>query len=360
MSYDPFSRGPHPVGVITFRSQDPARKRDLPLEIWYPATAAHRGQDLAEASQANYQPMPMAPPSLQAAVRDAEALAGPHPVVAFSHGFAGHRCQSTFLCTHLASHGYLVVAPDHVGNTTLDVMTQAMKLYQEGGGMPGHEDMLEPIQEIAALRPGDVGQALDAVLKTGAPGAPEADASRVGVSGHSFGGWTTLMTAGADERIRAAVPLAPAGGSTDLPVDPFADSMQLDWNREVPTLYIVSDRDSVLPLRGMHELYEKTREPRRMVVLENADHQHFCDNAEQIHELMRAMPMPGLSAGDVAFGKDMAPFSELTPAEAAADAVRGLTLAHFDAVLGERAEAGDWLAEAVARLADRGVDVSAH
>jgi len=34
--------------------------------------------------------------------------------------FGGHRRQSTFFCTHLASHGYVVAAADHTGNTTLE------------------------------------------------------------------------------------------------------------------------------------------------------------------------------------------------------------------------------------------------
>lgn len=42
------------------------------------------------------------------------------PVVAFSHGFAGVRYQSPFLTERLATHGYVVVAPDHRDNTFLD------------------------------------------------------------------------------------------------------------------------------------------------------------------------------------------------------------------------------------------------
>ena len=38
------------------------------------------------------------------------------------------------------------------------------------------------------------------------------DEDRIGMSGHSFGGWTTLKTVEKDTRIKAIVPLAPAGG----------------------------------------------------------------------------------------------------------------------------------------------------
>ncbi|NNL64981.1 MAG: hypothetical protein HKP30_01935 [Myxococcales bacterium] len=354
MRYDPFARGPHPVGVVTLSSKDALRERELPLEIWYPAHPDQRGRDLDPASQAKVQPMPAAAPLGQAAVRDVPSAPGPHPVVAFSHGFAGHRCQSTFLCTHLASHGYVVVAPDHVGNTTVDVMTQAMQMLQEQGKIPGPEELSHRIQEIADLRPGDLGHALDRVLSGSVALLGEVDASRVAVTGHSFGGWTTLMTTGLDRRIRAAVPLAPAGGETDLPSNPFESDRLLAWDRDVPTLYLVADRDSVLPLRGMHQLYADTRGPRRMVILEDADHQHFCDNAEQVHELMRAMPLPGI-AGSAALKSKMAPFAELTPAGQTEQAIRGLTLAHFDAVLNAREEACELLADVGGVLAALGL-----
>ena len=43
-----------------------------------------------------------------------------------SHGFGGHRRQSTHFCTHLDSHGYVVAAPDHLGNTTMETMAWAL------------------------------------------------------------------------------------------------------------------------------------------------------------------------------------------------------------------------------------------
>src|SRR6185369_5476378 len=96
-------------------------------------------------------------------------------------------------------------------------------------------------------------------------------------AGHSFGGWTTLAVAGRDRRIRAALPLAPAGGGSELPVQQLRESLDLDWDRDVPTLFIVADRDTLLPLSGMHELLERTQATKRMVILKNADHMHFCD-----------------------------------------------------------------------------------
>ena len=43
----PSERGSAPVGVKTLEVRDDARAgRTLPVEVWYPADEAHRGQDL--------------------------------------------------------------------------------------------------------------------------------------------------------------------------------------------------------------------------------------------------------------------------------------------------------------------------
>jgi predicted dienelactone hydrolase len=36
-----------------------------------------------------------------------------YPLIIFSHSSGGHRRSATFLCVHLASHGYVVAALDH-------------------------------------------------------------------------------------------------------------------------------------------------------------------------------------------------------------------------------------------------------
>ena len=44
---------------------------------------------------------------------------GPYPLIVFSHGNGGLGVQSFFLTEYLASHGYVVVCPDHTGNSLL-------------------------------------------------------------------------------------------------------------------------------------------------------------------------------------------------------------------------------------------------
>jgi predicted dienelactone hydrolase len=352
MTYDPFRRGPFPVGVRTVDMTDPARQRPLTIELWYPATDAHAGQDLAAASQDTYDLLPGFPPASQEAMRDAALRAGTFPLVAFSHGFGGHRRQSTFLCTHLASHGYVVAAVDHTGNTVIDMM-QAMMAVQMGGDMP---DPTNVISEFIAARPADIQFMIDHVLD-GTAGELRSviDPERIGMTGHSFGGWTTLAVTARDRRIRAALPLAPAGGASPLPVEPLRDALTFNWGRDVPTLYLVADNDSLLPLPGMHELLGRTPATKKMVILQNADHMHFCDRVEEIHELFRMMPPPGEFER---VAKNVRPIAELCPGEHAYAFVRSLGLAHMDAHLKGDESAARFLAGDIrGTLAARGVGV---
>ena len=105
--------GPHVVGIMETVWDE------VPVEVWYPATAAS-GQPAAY-DMRNWLPaetreaIPVASPTTftMNAYRGAAALPGSYPIVLFSHGFGGYRLQSSFLMTHLASWGFIVIAPEH-------------------------------------------------------------------------------------------------------------------------------------------------------------------------------------------------------------------------------------------------------
>lgn len=343
MAYDPFARGPFPVGVRTVELIDAARdNRALPTEIWYPAAAEHAGSDLAEDTRDRYELLPGFPGSWQLAVRDAAAADGaPFPAVVFSHGFGGHRRQSTFFCTHLASRGYVVLSADHIGNTIHDMIAGAGKTPYKT-----YERAIVP-------RPLDVSFTIDRLL-AGIDGVPAVDGERLGVCGHSFGGWTALAASCRDARLKGALLLAPAGGASSVGGDRLQEFIDFAAGASVPAYVIAAERDTVLPLAGVRGLYERIVAPKTMVVINNADHMHFCDAARRVHELFRQMPNPatGVVAGTVP------PFSELCPAEHAYDVIKSLGLAHLDATVLGSAEGTDFLAGNLAAVfGNRGIDV---
>lgn len=83
--YDPFARGPFPVGVRTISARDTTRERLYSCEIWYPASAQHVGQDMAPATQDVFTAPSGETRRRQMAVRDAVAQSGTYPLILFSH-----------------------------------------------------------------------------------------------------------------------------------------------------------------------------------------------------------------------------------------------------------------------------------
>jgi dienelactone hydrolase len=346
--YDPFVRGRFPVGVRTIDAFDAVRGRLFPCEIWYPAAEQHGGQDIGPGTQDFFTAPSSDTPRSQMAVRNAAAQPGTYPLIIFSHGTAhGARLMATFLCTHLCSHGYVVAALDHSEVTAVEL---ARKDGETG------EQTAARVEGWIANRVPDIRFLLDHLL-----GGPtwdaeiELDSTQIGIVGFSFGGWTALAAPAVESRIRAVVALAPGGSSQPKP-GIIPAKLTFNWDRDVPTLYLVAEHDTMTPLAGMYELFERTPATKQMVVLRRADHAHFLDNVEQAHEAVRTMSWPKALAW---IPKEMRPIAELCSGEQAHLFVRGLTLCHLDAVLKRQSEAQRFLVgDLEAELAVRGVDCS--
>src|SRR5262245_58530891 len=347
--YDPFIRGRFPVGARTIQGLDTARDRLFPCEIWYPAAAQHAGQDLAPGTQDIFTVPSSAAQRSQLAVRNATARPGSYPLIIFSHSSGGNRQQSTFLCTHLSSHGYLVAALDHS-----EVV--AAELARKDGETD--KQKTARVEAWIKNRAPDIRFLLDHLLNdTVWESEARFDPGRIGIVGHSFGGWTALATTEVEQRISDVVALAPGGNSQPKP-GIIPGKLTFTWGRNVPTLYLVAENDVPIPLAGMYELFERTPATKQMVILRRADHMHFMDNVEEMHEIVRKMPFTGESAW---IPKEMRPIEELCSGAQAHLFVRGLTLCHMDATLMGREEAQGRLIGAIeSELAKRGVDVIAH
>jgi len=229
--YDPFARGPFPVGVQTQSWNDEVRGRTLTVEIWYPCTDDYRGLDVDPATMDWFEPgwatdgestpERYAP---QQAVRDAErrTMEQPAPLVLLIHGWAGFRRESTFVGSHLASHGYVVVSPDVVGTTFAEV--NAFLAQQEPLGDP--EDLLRHARDNAEVRVGDVSFLIAQSMSR----LPVRD-ERVGVTGASFGGYSSLVSPTADPRVAAIAAMCPA--NDDSPIvkgsEVFNDLILAPW-----------------------------------------------------------------------------------------------------------------------------------
>jgi dienelactone hydrolase len=335
--------------VCTFTARDDSRDRVFPCEVWYPAATKYAGQDLTPETQDCFSIRAIE--RRQMAVRDADVQAGYYPLIIYSHHSGGHRCAATFLCTHLSSHGYVVAALDHS-----EVIAPELARPQA----ETEEQKRLRWQAVIASRVPDVRFLLDHLLCSGQwQSQAKIDPERIGIAGHSFGGWTALATPEIDPRIQAVVAMAPGGASNPRP-GILPAKLTFQWGREVPTVFLAAENDVPILLAGMYELFDRAPQPKQMVILRQADHLHFIDNVEQEHEAFRTTPL-SLPAEVTQMQSEMRPITQLASGEQAHLWVRGLALAHMDAFLKHQDEAHQFLAGDIeSELARRGVDVILH
>src|SRR5687767_13111285 len=92
----PATAGTRPVGVSTLAVEDPARDRELPVEVWYPAAARSEEEPVVYKVRAGGATAARLRSPL-GAHRDAKADAGAHPVVLLSHGAGSSRFANVSL-----------------------------------------------------------------------------------------------------------------------------------------------------------------------------------------------------------------------------------------------------------------------
>lgn len=161
--------------------KDDRRDRELPLKIYYPQES------------------------------------GSFPAIVFSHGTGGSKESFAHLSSFWASHGYICLHPTHLGSD-FSVLKKI-----------GLQAILEMINdpEVWSERPQDLSFLIDSLpeLEEQVPQLTgKIDRSFIGVAGHSYGAYTTMLLAGAtvampgddkasflDERISAFLAISPPG-----------------------------------------------------------------------------------------------------------------------------------------------------
>jgi predicted dienelactone hydrolase len=265
------------VGFRKVTFIDSARGRTIETAIWYPAKE-YEG-------------------SGQRVIHNAEPdnSGGPYPLILFSHGHKSINVQSSLLMQAWASHGFIIAAPNHEKNTIFD-----------------YDEKYQAMMQFA--RPIDLRFVTDQMLLLNEDSASFLhgliDADAIGASGHSFGGHSTLISAGAtpnldfladycrthtsndwdicglqdeiqklypgkrvidesDPRIKAALCLAPDGYEWFL-----EDGMA---KIKVPIMIVGGVEDDICPVETQQKLmYKGITASKYLVILEKADHLAYC------------------------------------------------------------------------------------
>ena len=254
--------------------------------------------------------------------RDAPVARSAMPLVLLSHCHTCTRFNWHSVASHLAAHGFVVAAPDHVGNTLFDALREEAE--------PFGPAFLE-------VRGADMLAVLDAILGGALEGlagevAAAVDPDLVAVAGHSFGGVTSGWVLERDARVRAGISVAaPMENPLLAGVDLAAISQ--------PTLHVVAVEDnSILEIgnRFIRENFEDIATPSYLLEVTDAGHWSFSD-------LAGVVPSFDPGCGDGERQTDGSAFTYLPPSAAIPLLARVMTV-FLRASLAQDADAEAWLA----------------
>lgn len=311
--------GAYDVGVATVEVPNLANERPLTVEVWFPIEPGSGGDPHRyELLPGVYFESPNAFSSEAASIAP-----GTFPLVLYSHGSGGVRYVHSDFAEVLATHGRIVVAPDHTGNTATDTIL-------------GTSD--DP-NLIAVNRVTDAGAVLDAFtagdVEAIAPFTDAIDADRIAISGHSFGGFTALGavsgfdndlgSVAADPRIDAVVTLAPF--TTFLSDERLATV-------DVPVLFIGATDDETTPTAN-HVDRPFDLVASDMVVradLLAAEHETFSDVCEYLDFLPNLEAPPDFLVTALQERDQAGCDPDDMPIERASEITNGLTIAFLASV----------------------------
>jgi len=211
-----------------------------------------------------------------------------YPLILFSHGYMGCNTQSVFLMEALARAGYLVLAPNHndAACGTARGMWHPGKLLAQRPQEP-FRDAAKWSDATYKDRDVDIENVLDAVVHGQSFQAVTIDRERIGIAGHSLGGYTALGLAGGwpawkDGRIKAVLALSPH-------CSPYVLKGDLG-HMDVPVMYQGGTRDlgETPVVKRAGGAYDLSSAPKYYVELNGAGHFAWTNLNQRYQEMIDA------------------------------------------------------------------------
>jgi len=198
-----------------------------------------------------------------------------YPLILYSHGFTNCSTRSSFLASALADAGYLVLAPNHrdagcgeLGEIIAKITHRRQKALFWRPGVWNEATFRDRKADLEAI--------LNLVIAERSAAGVPVDPHRIGLTGHSLGGYAALGLAGAwpswkDPRVKAILCLSPYAL-------PFATRGNLA-NLDVPVMFQGGTQDTELTpyVSRPGGVYDRTSAPKYYVEFAGAGHYAWTD-----------------------------------------------------------------------------------
>lgn len=233
-------------------------------------------------------------------VNDGSCAPGKFPIVFYSHGATGSGTSSFFICELLAQNGYIVVAPDFLDTVYVTRIDQPVPF--DGYLWMRTDQYISWLRELGlnkasregrslfAYRPAQLKQTMEKIFALNKDSKSilfdHIDEQKIGLFGHSFGAWTSILLGGAspelhDTRVRAIVALS---GPVNQHVYAVASDNDLT-SVNVPLLFEYGDQE---PAKGRQDdktfLFDKAKSPKMLISIKDADHLSFSGGVKGEHK----------------------------------------------------------------------------
>ncbi|MEJ6511495.1 MAG: hypothetical protein QNL69_04885 [Acidimicrobiales bacterium] len=284
----PARSGTYAVGHDTISIPDPTTGKTISADLWYPAA------DGASGTPTRYSLLPTAYFDSKVAIEKAPINnTGAFPFVVYSHGSGGQSFVASFLTEDIASHGYVVLSANHAGNTAADQLLGTSVTEDQN-------DFLRPNVVEAEINWALAQSSGSASAYPALKGA--IDEKRIGLVGHSYGGYTVLATAGGhtgpagttkpDPRIKAVVGQAPYTRR-------LSDSELAGI--KIPVMLMVGTKDitTTLAKDSQRPFDLITGPPVVLAVMTDAAHQSFTDVCMYLDEIPKLPDAPAAVAAAI-------------------------------------------------------------
>ena len=319
----PAPTGVYQVGTASFQLKDETRdeiytddindKRELMIQVWYPATPKIGGPGSQRAAPWMARMDVVGPAIAQklgfpsfllshaalvqsnsyanAPISEAEAA---YPILIYSHGWTGFRQINANQSEDLASHGYIVVAVEHPYGALVSLFNDGRVILNKPDALPKRispnfvagtqlleevyaRDVIFVLDELVRINGEHMPHtsAMESLVRGTSPDfATRLDLTRIGIFGHSTGGGGIVKVCARDPRCKVGI-------GQDTWLEPVPDDV-IAHGLVQPFLFFRSEEwtkgtgpGDIITNRKLFQLVQDTKAPRTLIDIQDAGHYDF-------------------------------------------------------------------------------------